>query len=208
MDESSENAARQTDGPADPTAQPPSAEPSNSLPASSGGAVDETLAAAAVDPTDVSANSADAPPPGPTRAQPAMQPDQDEPHLGWRRGDQLVFGTLLIASLVLMGIHWARMSGWGIRPVEIDRQAAQSFEYRLDVNKASWVELTQLEGVGDQLARKIVADREANGPFHAIEELRRVPGVGPKTLEKVCPWLEISGDAATVSRDGADAPRE
>jgi competence protein ComEA len=107
-----------------------------------------------------------------------------------------------------MGIHWARMSGWGIRPVEIDRQSPQSFAYRLNVNNATWVEWTQLEGVGDPLARRIVADREANGPFHTIEELSRVPGIGPKTLDKLRPWLEISPAPESGPRAANDAPRK
>ena len=95
----------------------------------------------------------------------------------------------MIASLVLMGVHWARMSGLGMRPVNIDRHAARPFEFQLDINTANWVEWAQLEGIGDQLARRIVEDREKNGPFPSVEDLNRVPGIGPKTLEKLRPWI-------------------
>ena len=39
-------------------------------------------------------------------------------------------------------------------------------------------------GVGPKIAAKIVEEREKNGPFASIEELLRVKGIGPKTLEK------------------------
>ena len=109
-----------------------------------------------------------------------------------RRGDQLVVGALALIVLALMIVHWARLSGWGLRPVEIDRLPERQFDYRIDINSATWVELMQLEEVGEVLARRIVEDRERNGPFRSIDDLRRVKGVGPKTLDTIRPWLTIS----------------
>ena len=48
----------------------------------------------------------------------------------------------------------------------------------VNLNSASAEELEQLPGVGPVLAQRIVADREANGPFAALEDLSRVAGVG------------------------------
>jgi len=48
----------------------------------------------------------------------------------------------------------------------------------INLNRASAQELEQLPGVGPVLAERIVADREANGPFTSVEDLDRVPGVG------------------------------
>ncbi len=36
--------------------------------------------------------------------------------------------------------------------------------------------------MGEATARKIVADREANGPFRTVEDLKRVSGIGDKKL--------------------------
>ena len=126
----------------------------------------------------------------------------DAPFLWWRRRDQIVFGSLLIVTLVLMGVHWVRMSGLGMRPVNIDRHEARQFEFQLDINSANWVEWTQLDGIGDQLARRIVADREKNGPFQSVDDLNRVPGIGPKTIEKLRPWVQHRSeiDASNLSR--------
>ena len=35
------------------------------------------------------------------------------------------------------------------------------------------------------LAGKIVADREANGPFADLDDLDRVHGIGPKTIDQL-----------------------
>jgi competence protein ComEA len=48
----------------------------------------------------------------------------------------------------------------------------------INLNSASAEELEQLPGVGPVLAERIIADREANGPFASIDDLSRVPGVG------------------------------
>lgn len=53
----------------------------------------------------------------------------------------------------------------------------------VDVNSASLSELQALKGVGPKTAEKIVAEREANGPFTSLSNLAaRVKGIGPKTI--------------------------
>jgi competence protein ComEA len=48
----------------------------------------------------------------------------------------------------------------------------------VNLNAADARELEQLPGVGPVLAERIVADRDANGPFASLDDLSRVPGVG------------------------------
>jgi competence protein ComEA len=105
-----------------------------------------------------------------------------------------VLAFVCAVGLGLLVAYWARSTRWGSVPIEIDRVQARKLDFRLDVNAATWVEWTQLEGIGDALARRIVADREANGPFAAVDDLRRVKGIGPKTLEKIRPWLTIESE--------------
>jgi competence protein ComEA len=54
---------------------------------------------------------------------------------------------------------------------------------KVNINTASVEELTQLKRVGQKYAEKIVAFREANGPFKSADELVNVPGIGVKTIE-------------------------
>lgn len=64
--------------------------------------------------------------------------------------------------------------------------------FRVDVNKAEWAEWTQLQDLGMKMAMRIVADRDANGPFQSIDDLLRVEGIGRTTLDRIRPSLTIS----------------
>ena len=54
---------------------------------------------------------------------------------------------------------------------------------KIDINKASAEELTQLKGVGPSTAAKIVEYRDKNGPFKNPEDITMVSGIGAKTYE-------------------------
>lgn len=55
----------------------------------------------------------------------------------------------------------------------------------IDVNRASAAELVSLPGVGPATATAIVAERERNGPFLDVDDLDRVPGIGPAKLAAI-----------------------
>ena len=59
----------------------------------------------------------------------------------------------------------------------------------LNVNRATAVELEALPGIGPALARRIVADREARGPFATVEALDRVPGIGSALVTRLGKWV-------------------
>lgn len=67
----------------------------------------------------------------------------------------------------------------------------QSFESgavspgKININTATAEELDGITGVGPSTAEKIVADREENGPYLAIEDLKRVSGIGDKKFESM-----------------------
>lgn len=54
----------------------------------------------------------------------------------------------------------------------------------VDINRATTDELTNLQGVGEGLAKRIVADRQKNGSFKTIEDLMRVSGIGQKKFDQ------------------------
>ena len=55
----------------------------------------------------------------------------------------------------------------------------------VNVNSASLEELQRLPGIGPVLARRIVETRSTHGPFRKVEDLLRVSGIGPATLERL-----------------------
>ena len=54
---------------------------------------------------------------------------------------------------------------------------------KININKASAVELTQLKRIGPKLSERIVEYREKHGPFERPEDIMQVRGIGPKTFE-------------------------
>lgn len=77
---------------------------------------------------------------------------------------------------------------------------------RVDLDRASAAELVRLPRIGPTLARTIVADREAHGPFGSLEGLGRVRGIGPGTLRLLEPHAGFSGAVGTAGRqDGRSA---
>ena len=64
---------------------------------------------------------------------------------------------------------------------------------RIDVDRAGLQELKRLPKVGPRLAKVILADREAQGPFASLEGLDRVAGIGPRLLKLIAPHAVFSG---------------
>jgi competence protein ComEA len=57
-------------------------------------------------------------------------------------------------------------------------------ETRVNINAASKAELMKLAGVGPAMAERIIAFREAHGPFKRVQDLEKVEGVGGGVLRK------------------------
>ncbi len=57
----------------------------------------------------------------------------------------------------------------------------------IDINAAPAPALEMLPLIGPVRAQRIVDDRNANGPFARLDDLDRVPGIGPKTIERLRP---------------------
>jgi competence protein ComEA len=97
---------------------------------------------------------------------------------------------VLVSSFLLMtASYWFYLGGHRGQLIEIDRAEPLSVKYLVDVNKADWPEIVQLPGLGETLARRILSDRQENGPFRDIDDLNRVDGIGLRTLERVRPYL-------------------
>lgn len=69
---------------------------------------------------------------------------------------------------------------------------------RINVDLASPTELTRLPKVGIRLAKVIVADRQAHGPFSSLAGLDRVSGIGPGLLKILGPHVAFSGAAGLL----------
>lgn len=78
----------------------------------------------------------------------------------------------------------------------------------LDLNRASASELEGLPRIGPALAARIVSHREAHGPFHDVEDLDDVPGIGPSILAAVRARVTItSPESDSAALLAPQAPR-
>ncbi|REK13106.1 MAG: helix-hairpin-helix domain-containing protein [Planctomycetota bacterium] len=95
--------------------------------------------------------------------------------------------------------YWLAQGGASGRLIEIDRAPRQPARFQVDINQAGWAELSALPEIGETLARRIVESREAEGPYADLDDLERVRGIGPKTLEQIRPYLRPLPPAANVA---------
>jgi competence protein ComEA len=123
----------------------------------------------------------------------------DNPWL--KRMDQAVVAALALIALVAMGAYWWARGGASGQLIEIDRAPRHVANFQLDVNDADWPEFSVLPGIGETLARRIVDSRGQEGPFADLESLRRVRGIGPKTLERIKPYLRPLPESGTVAKE-------
>ncbi len=55
----------------------------------------------------------------------------------------------------------------------------------VNINIADIAGLSSLSGIGEATAKKIIADREKNGPFKTTKDITRVSGIGDKKYEAI-----------------------
>ena len=63
----------------------------------------------------------------------------------------------------------------------------------VDLNTATAAELETLPGIGPSTAQNIVAHREENGRFLAVEEIMNVTGIGPAKYEQIKDLIMVGG---------------
>lgn len=72
----------------------------------------------------------------------------------------------------------------------------------VNLNTATKDDLVGLPGIGPAKAQAILDYRNQHGPFRAVEDVRKVKGIGEKLFLQIRPELVVSGGAAK----GAAAP--
>ena len=101
------------------------------------------------------------------------------------KGEKWIVALTLVFALAMTGvyIHSTRMDEsdeYTIRAGELAQGTApiETVQWQVNINTATVEELTHLPGVGEVLAERIVAYREAHGAFRTAEELLEVDGIG------------------------------
>lgn len=128
-----------------------------------------------------------------------------DPNRDWPRSAQKAAAVLFAATAL-------GLAGFAFRPGRPLPPDAPPVV--LDLNRASRADLLLLPGIGEQMAQRIEDHRNRNGPFASLDELRKIPGLGPATLDRLRPWLTVGPphaaaaekEAPTLVVPPADAP--
>ena len=122
------------------------------------------------------------------------------------RGEQAVL--VILAIVVVAGVAYRAISylRLGQAPLEVIPAAPPT--YRVNVNAADWVTLALVPGLGESLAKRIVALRQdRGGRVDTLQDLTAVRGIGEKKLAKLRPFLFAGpADAAGEPVEMTDTP--
>jgi competence protein ComEA len=67
----------------------------------------------------------------------------------------------------------------------------------VNINTATKEELTTLKGVGEKRAQEIIDYRKKNGNFKSVDELEKVPGVGPGLMKQIRSQVTVTGKTSS-----------
>jgi competence protein ComEA len=96
------------------------------------------------------------------------------------------------AAALLIAIAGAGAAAHERAPIDAPAPWPTAPVYRIDLNTAPEAELGLLPRIGPTLAERIIEEREADGAFADLEDLaERVRGIGPRTLERVGPFVVV-----------------
>ncbi len=93
-------------------------------------------------------------------------------------------GAVMVAACWLGGGVASGSDDKPHKETKAEHKAHAKQEARVNINEASKAELMKLDGVSAGVAQKIIAFREAHGPFKHAHDLGKVDGVGKAVVEK------------------------
>lgn len=70
---------------------------------------------------------------------------------------------------------------------------------QVNLNTATLQQLDLLPGIGQKAAKRIIEHR-AKTPFTSVDDLKKVKGFGQKKLEKLKPFLTVTGQTTVAVR--------
>ncbi len=77
--------------------------------------------------------------------------------------------------------------------------SANEIEGKVNINTATEEQISVLPGIGPKLASEVIKYRNTIGKFGAIEDLKKVNGVGDKKLEKIRNFVVVEGETTIKS---------
>lgn len=78
-----------------------------------------------------------------------------------------------------------------ISPENGDGSGSHKKDGRININTASIDELCELPGIGNGYAQRIIAYREENGSFRAVEDIMNVKGIKEKLFSQIKEYIVV-----------------
>ncbi|MGH7871740.1 MAG: ComEA family DNA-binding protein [Candidatus Binatia bacterium] len=94
-------------------------------------------------------------------------------------------------KLILALLMWFAIAGSAVAAVNI--------------NTATKDELTSLKGIGEKRAQEIIDYRKKNGDFKSVDELEKVPGIGPGIMKQIRSDVSVTGKTTTTKSNDTGA---
>lgn len=129
--------------------------------------------------------------------------------VGFSRNETAVLLFLIITFIAGMGV-WFYRTRWAPLPeILVDAVVEEriskgpigvddtevvendTLHIKLLLNSAEREDLEGLPGIGATIAGRIVEYRRQHGEFYSLDELLKIKGIGPKTLERIKPYLKL-----------------
>ena len=120
------------------------------------------------------------------------------------------FAALFLLVLALFGVRAlvvggedkaAALNSSRVRALPYSaREASPPVRLHVNPNRADARRLSTLPGIGPALADAVVRFREIHGPFRRLVDLEEVPGIGPKRLHNILPYLSLEEEATWSTR--------
>ena len=79
----------------------------------------------------------------------------------------------------------------GIEKPTLKKVSFKNYTGMVNINRASIAQLDSLPGIGPVLAARIIEYRKTHGTFVAIEDLRKVRGIGARLFEEIKARLSL-----------------
>jgi len=76
-------------------------------------------------------------------------------------------------------------------PAPANQPPAPGPTEKISINRGTLEELDRLPGVGPKIAERIIQYRQTHGYFRSLEQLKEVPGIGDRNFERMRPMLTL-----------------
>ncbi len=123
----------------------------------------------------------------------------------WTPRQRLALSLLILLILCYLFILYREHPSRISTPQPNEGPRATELQDKIDPNTASAADLSALPNLGPAMARRIIEDREQfqkdhpNEPaYKKIEDLQRIKGIGPATIENLKPYLEFPSTHPTT----------